>query len=321
MNKRTIVILAVILVLIVVPAILAIGIGLVLTLSHGSNLSLVGGDQVALIRVEGVITSDRGGGGLFGGGGGAGAEHIVELLEQFRKDDSVKSGVLRINSPGGSAAGSQEVYQEIMKCRKSGKKLTVSMGDVAASGGYYIASAADRILADQATLTGSIGVIMHTADLHELYSKIGISMGAIKTGPYKDIGSSDRPMTPQEKQLLQNLINDVYNQFITDVSNGRHIPVADVRKIADGRIFTGSQAVELKLVDQVGTLQDALKAAAKDAGIKGEFEITEYEREKGVLDVLMGDTESSLSDWLKHSGILSKIAEKALVGGSGLQVR
>ncbi len=319
MNRNTTIILVVVCVFIIIPALIATAVGVYLLLSRDSGSLPWGGNQVALIRVEGVISADRGGSSLFGGGT-AGAERIISILEEFRKDDGVKSAVIRINSPGGSAAGSQEVYQEIQRVRRCGKKITVSMGDVAASGGYYIAAAADRIIADQATMTGSIGVILHTSDMHELYNKIGIRFDAIKTGPYKDIGSSSRPMTPQEKQLLQNLVNDVYQQFIADVSAGRKIPVADVQKIADGRIFTGRQAVQYKLVDKVGTLRDALNAAAKDAGIKGEYEIVEYGRQKGFWDVLLGDTDASLSGWLRDSGLLSRIAQDVLSAPS-LQMR
>jgi protease IV len=320
MSRNTIIILVVVLVVIVIPALIATAIGVAMLLGRNTSSFSLGGKQVALIRVEGVITSDRGSSGLFGGSS-AGAERIIDILEDFRKDDGVKSAVIRINSPGGSAAGSQEVYQEIQKVRKDGKKITVSMGDVAASGGYYIASAADRIMADQATMTGSIGVIMHASDMHELYNKIGIRFDTIKTGQFKDIGSNTRPMTPQEKQLLQNLVNDVFEQFIADVSAGRKLPVADVRKIADGRIFTGRQALRLKLVDKLGSLEDALDIAAKDAGIKGDYDIVEYEHQKGFWDMLTGGSDSSLSGWLRDSGVLSQVAQRVLTGTGSLQMR
>jgi protease-4 len=320
MSRNTIIILVVVLVVIVIPAMIATAIGVAMLFGRNTSSFSFGGNQVALIRVEGVITSDRGSAGLFGGSS-AGAERIIDILEDFRKDDGVKSAVIRINSPGGSAAGSQEVYQEIQKVRKDGKKITVSMGDVAASGGYYIASAADRIMADQATMTGSIGVIMHSSDMHELYNKIGIKFDTIKTGQFKDIGSNSRPMTPQEKQLLQNLVNDVFEQFIADVSAGRKLPVADIRKIADGRIFTGRQALKLKLVDKLGSLEDALDIAAKDAGIKGDYDVVEYDRQKGFWDVLMGGADSSLSGWLRDSGVLSQVAQRMLTGAGAVQLR
>ncbi len=320
MNRNTVVILVLVCVFIVIPALLAGVAGVVMLLRDGGSPFSLSKNEVALFRIEGVITSDRGSSG-FMGGSSAGAERIVDELESFRKDKSLKSAVIRINSPGGSAAGSQEIYQEIQKVRREGKKVTISMGDVAASGGYYVAAAADRILADQATLTGSIGVILSTSDMHELYDKIGVKMGAVKTGPYKDIGSSSRPMTNEEKQILQVLVNDVYDQFIVDVSHGRKIPAADVRKMADGRVFTGRQAVKLKLVDKIGSLQDALKAAAGDAGIMGDFDVVEYGRDKGVFDMLVGDSQASLPEWLKRMDALSRLAQTLLADGRYPQLR
>jgi protease-4 len=270
------------------------------------------GGRVALIRIEGVITSGQGGSTLFGDRV-AGAERIVKLLEDFRKDSSTKSLVLRINSPGGSAAGSQEIYRQIMRVRRDGKKITVSMGDVAASGGYYVASAADRIFADPATLTGSIGVIMETADLHELLDRVGINLSAIKSGKHKDMGSYARPLTPEERKILQGLIDDVYDQFIADVAAGRKIlKKEEVRKLADGRVFTGRQALRLKLIDETGGLEDALRAAAKDAGIKGDFSVEEYERPPSLFDILFGTTDSRLPEWLKRSDSLAELARRLL---------
>jgi len=267
-----------------------------------------------------VITAGRGSSGAFGGQAGAGAEQIIEQLEKFRKDDDVKSAVIRINSPGGSAAGSQEVYQEVNRCRKEGKKLTVSMGDVAASGGYYIASAADRIYADSATMTGSIGVIMETADISGLLNKYNINLGAIKSGKHKDIGSPTRPMTPDEKALLQGLINDVFDQFVTDVSIGRHMPKAAVLKIADGSVFTGRQAIKLGLVDKTGSMQDALRAAADDAGIKGDIETVEYQKNPGLIDVLFGSPDTKLSLPIEKQDSLSGLASRLLRLNSGLEL-
>ena len=319
MNRNTVIVLALVLIFAVIPAIIAMTIGVTLLLSRGA-CGHFGRGKVGLIHIEGLITADAGSAGLLSEAS-AGSEQIIAALEEFRKDDGVKSLVLRINSPGGSAAGSQEVYQEIQKVRRSGKKITVSMGDVAASGGYYIASAADRIMADQATMTGSIGVIMHTSDMHELFDKIGIKFDTIKTGPYKDMGSTSRPMTPAEKQLLQNLVDDVYQQFITDVSVGRGIPVAQVRRLADGRVFTGRQAAKYKLVDQIGSMQDALNAAAKDAGIKGEYEVVEYDGNRGFWSVLLGESSTGISGWLRERGLLGRIAHDALGCPTGLQAR
>lgn len=316
MNRRNTIILIVIIAAIVLPLFIAAMIGAVILVTK--ERPLLGG-QVALIRIEGVITGGRDSQSPFGESG-AGSETIVNVLEQFRRDSSVKSAVIRINSPGGSAAGSQEVYQEIMKVRKAGKKVTVSMGDVAASGGYYIASSADRIIADPATMTGSIGVIMQTTDMSKLLQKIGINFGTIKSGPHKDMGSISRPLTPEEKALLQSMINDVYDQFLTDVSLGRKIPKAEVRKIADGRIFTGRQAMNKKLVDRLGSLDDALRAAADDAGIKGEYSVKEYQRPQGLLEVLFGGGGSSVPDWFKPSSAFGELARRLLRADSGVNM-
>lgn len=296
--------------LLIIAAVAAVWIGVT-----GTGL----GDKVALVHVEGVITSGRGSGGLLGDGS-AGSEYIVGLLERARKDDSVKSLVVRINSPGGSAAGSQEIYREISKVRRSGKKVTVSMGDVAASGGYYIASAADRIYAGPATLTGSIGVIMGTADVHELLGKLGIDLGSIKSGKYKDMGTFTRPMTPDEQRIAKDLIGDVFDQFVTDVGKGRKLDKNEVRKLADGRVYTGRQALKLRLVDRLGGLQDALRAAADDAGIKGEFGVVEYDR-GGLFDLLFGRSASSLSGFGRERSALVEFARGLLRNDRLLQMQ
>jgi protease-4 len=232
--------------------------------------------QIALIRVSGVITGGEGENDLFSSAT-AGAEKLVELLEEARTDDSIKAIVLRINSPGGSAAGSEEVFNEIQRVRRSGKPVITSMGDVAASGGYYIASASDEIVADGATLTGSIGVIMELENFQKLFGKIGLDVNVIKSGKHKDMGSSFRPMTPDEKQLFQSMINDIYQQFVDAVAQGRHgkLTRAQILQLADGRVFTGRQALRARLIDRIRGLHDAVRIAGRKAGIRGEPEITE----------------------------------------------
>lgn len=311
MNQRTVIILVLILVGVVI-ALVTISIGITMALGERG----VTGDRIALIKVEGVITSGGGNSSLFGDGS-AGAEYIVDLLEKFRKDRGVRSLVLRINSPGGSAAGSQEIYHQVLRVRKDGKKVIVSMGDVAASGGYYIAAAADRIYADPATLTGSIGVIFQTADIHELLEKLGVDMNTIKSGKHKDIGSFSRSMTPEERAILQRVIDDVFDQFVSDVSSGRNIPKKKVLAMADGRIYTGRQAVELGLVDRIGGLQDAMKAAARDAGIKGDFSVVEYGGNPGLLDILFGTKNSKLS-FSPETSPLAEFARQLLRADLGL---
>ncbi len=250
-----------------------------------------GGDKIALIHVEGVMTAGRGSAGVFGDSV-SGSERIVSMLERARKDDSVKAVVIRVNSPGGSPSAAQEIFKEIEKVRAGGKHVTVSMGDVAASAAYYISCASNRIFADPATMTGSIGVIMETANLQGLWNKVGVDMGALTTGKYKDIGSPNRPMRPDEKKLLQEMLFDIYDQFLTDVSKGRKLDKAYVKSLADGRVFTGRQALKLKLIDKIGGLEDALRSAADDAGIAGDYDVVEYDQE-GLMDILFGSTGSS----------------------------
>jgi len=251
----------------------------------------VRGGNVALIRVTGTITGGKSDMGLLSGSA-AGAEDLVNQLERARKDSNIKAIVIRINSPGGSAAGSEEVWREIMRVRKSGKPVYASMADVAASGGYYIASACDRIYADASTITGSIGVIFSGADLSELYDKIGLRPEVVKSGKFKDIGSPARPLTPEERALLQNMVNSIYYTFVRSVAEGRKMALSEVKKLADGRIFTGEQAVKLRLVDEIGGLRETTLAAARAGGIKKEPQVVEYGRKGFWSSILSGDNES-----------------------------
>ncbi len=251
------------------------------------------GGNVALIRVTGTITGGKSGIGLLSGSA-VGAEDVVNQLERARKDKKIKAIVIRINSPGGSAAGSEEVWREIMRVRKSGKPVYASMADVAASGGYYIASACDRIYADASTITGSIGVIFSGADLSELYDKIGLRPEVIKSGKFKDIGSPARPLTSEERVLLQNIVNGMYATFVRSVAEGRKMALSEVKKLADGRIFTGEQAVKLKLIDEIGGLRETTLAAAMAGGIKREPRVVEYGR-GGFWSSVFGGDEEALS--------------------------
>ena len=253
------------------------------------------GKHIALIRVTGVITAGKSESGLFSGSS-CGSEDLIDQLERARKNDDVKAIVLRINSPGGSPAGSEEVYNEIMRVRRAGKIVYTSMADVTASGGYYIASASDRIYADSSTLTGSIGVIWDITDMSGLYKKIGFNPQVIKSGKFKDIGSPSRPLTAEEKALLQSIVMDTYGQFVNAVAEGRHLPVADVKKIADGRVFTGSQAMRVKLIDRLGGMHETVRAAARAGGIKGEPRVIEYRRHKSFSDIFGVESERATSD-------------------------
>lgn len=188
---------------------------------------------------------------------------LIKILKKAAENKHIKAVLLRINSPGGTVATSQEIYDAVKSVRAKGKLVLVSMGDVAASGGYYIASAADCIIADPGTLTGSIGVIMHLLNLQQIERKIGIEPCVIKSGIFKDIGSTDRPLSDQEKDLLQSIIMDSYDQFITAVAEGRKMDKEQVRKLADGRIYSGRQALKVKLVDKLGGYEFALASLQK----------------------------------------------------------
>lgn len=241
--------------------------------------------------------------GLFGGS--AGSVGVVEMkgiimdskktlakLERFEEDDLIKAVVLRLNSPGGSVAPSQEIYEAVKNYKKP---LVVSMGSVAASGAFYIACGAKKVFANPGTLTGSIGVIMEFANLEKLYDWAKVNRYSIKTGKFKDVGAEYRQMTDDERALLQTMVNNILDQFKQAVVSGRKIPLEQVSAVADGRVFTGSQAKALKLVDELGTLNDAIHEAAKLAEIQGKPHVVYSDRQKrGLLEVLLDD--SSLGD-------------------------
>lgn len=237
------------------------------------------GSKVALIYLDGPITSG-GGGGMFGGGV-ASSERLVSDLRMAYDDKSVRAIVLRINSPGGSAAASQEIYQEVLRIRQSGRPVVVSMGDVAASGGYYVACAANRVFANSGTLTGSIGVIIQATDMSQLFGKIGLKPETVKSGKFKDMFSPNRPVTDEERALAKSMILDIYYQFVEDVLTGRQengLTRRELLAVADGRVLTGRQAREAKLIDEIGSLQDAIAEAGRMAGISGRPNIWRVKR-------------------------------------------
>lgn len=234
----------------------------------------IGGATVAVVRVEGIILDSK---------------ETIEELRHYRDNPSVKAIVLRIDTPGGAVVPSQEIYAEVRKTRADGKlKLVASMGNVAASGGYYIAAAADRIVANPGTLTGSIGVIMELANVQGLLEKVGVQSVVIKSGRYKDMTSPFRAMTAEDRALLQGVLDDVHTQFIEAVATGRSLRVEDVRGLADGRIFTGRQAKSMSLVDELGDLHDAIKLAAQMVGIVGEPRVIETKKRFSWRDLLDG---------------------------------
>ena len=254
-----------------------IGIGFIALSVLGNFLSeggWIGGDKVAVIRIEGIILDSR---------------ETIEELRHYRDNPSVKAIVLRIDSPGGAVVPSQEIFAEVRKTRAEGKiKVVTSMGNVAASGGYYIAAATDRIVANPGTLTGSIGVIMELANVKGLLEKFGVQSVVIKSGRHKDMASPFRAMTPEDRALLQTVLDDVHAQFIDAVATGRSLQLEQVKTLADGRIFTGKQAQTVNLVDELGDLHDAIQLAARLVGISGEPRVIETHKRFSWRDLLQG---------------------------------
>jgi len=241
----------------------------------GREDSLWADEKIAIIEVRGVIIDPQ---------------PTVEKLIKFRKNEKIKAIILRIDSPGGAVGPAQEIYSEVKKAQRE-KKVLVSMGSVAASGGYYVACAADKIMANPGTITGSIGVIVESLNVEDLFRKIGLRSEVIKSGRHKDMGSPFRKMGPEERGLLQGVLDNVHEQFIQAVAEGRKLPLEKVRSLADGRIFSGDQARTMGLVDELGNLQDAIAMAATMSGIKGEPEVIYPEKKRfSLLDLLLGES-------------------------------
>ncbi len=257
--------------------VLLLFISLFLTLFQ-KNIPL--GSRLALIRIEGPIIDSK---------------DAADEIKEYTKDKSIKAIVLRIDSPGGAVAPSQEIYEEVKKAVAQ-KKVIVSMGSVAASGGYYIAAPATKIIANPGTLTGSIGVIMEIPNIEGLMNKIGIKTEVIKSGRHKDIASAFRTMGKEEREILQGVMDNVHEQFMKAVAEGRKIKMEEVRKIADGRIFTGEQAKTHGLVDDLGTLEDAIKTAATLAGIKEEPVVVSKKDKLSVIDLLRNKFPKEMTD-------------------------
>ncbi len=240
---------------------------------EGTTLSGGFGERVGVIEVRGVIEDSR---------------EIVSQIRTMAEDERVKAVLVRVESPGGAVAPSQEIYQALNELRSRYEKpVVVSMGTIAASGGYYIACAADSVLALPGTLTGSIGVILQFPDLREVFRKVGIGMETIKSGDHKDMGSPFRQMTDSERNLLQEMVDDVYGQFVEVVALGRGMSKDSVRALADGRIFSGRQALMLGLIDRTGSYHDALAVAGGMGGMGDEPEITKPKKpKKSIFDIL-----------------------------------
>ena len=263
---------------------------IVLSLSRSTpTLSL--SNKIGVIPINGVIKD---------------GDAITEQLIAFRNDKQIKAIILRINSPGGGVGPSQEIYSETRRTTKT-KKVVASLGSVAASGGYYVASAADSVVANPGTLTGSIGVLMEFVRFEELLKKIGVEMQVIKSGKFKDIGSPNRKMTKEEREILTRLIEEIRNQFVTAVSQGRNMPEEKVLELADGRVFSGREAKRLGLVDSLGNFQDAVNVAKRMAHIKGKVKLVYPVKKRRSLlwDLLFKDLFDALMNRLdRPSGLL-----------------
>lgn len=229
------------------------------------------GPRVAIVELEGIIVD---------------VDDLVRELRRFRDNPLVRAVVIRINSPGGVVAPSQELHQALLKLREAGKPVVASLGAVAASGGYYVAVAADQIYANPGTLTGSIGVIMQMANLENLFKKVGVDYVVVKAGQFKDIGNVSRPMTPEERRVLQAVLDDVHGQFIAAVAAGRNLDRSEVMRFADGRIFSGTQAKAHGMVDRLGGLEDAVNEAATLAGLPVPPRVIPPRRRLSIMDLL-----------------------------------
>lgn len=237
------------------------------------------GDAVAVVDIVGEIWYDQG---------------KINEIESYADDSDVKALLLFINSPGGGVAASQALNRAVNRVRVE-KPVIACMASVAASGGYYIACAADSIVAEQGTITGSIGVIATFLRTEELYQKIGLDVTVIKAGKYKDVGSPFREMTKEERAYLSDLLDDTYSQFVQAVVEGRNLPEDDVRRIAEGRIYSGRQALDIGLVDRLGSYRDALLLAGEMAGIDGEPRVVKKRRRRPLIERLLGVELSGLT--------------------------
>jgi protease-4 len=232
------------------------------------------GPRVAIVELEGLIAE---------------TEDLVRELRQHRDNPSVRAVVIRINSPGGVVAPTQEVHDALVRVRDAGKPVVASLGAVAASGGYYAAVAADQIYANPGTLTGSIGVIMQLANVDALLKKVGVDFVVVKAGQFKDLGNPARPMTPEERRVVQALLEDVHGQFIEAVAKGRKLDRSAVLQFADGRVFSGTQALGLRMVDSLGGLEDAVNAAAKLANLPTPPAVERSRRKFSIIDLLRNE--------------------------------
>jgi len=253
-----------------------------------------GPNKIAVIRIVGAISREGAGFSVFASG--AASRGIVQLLDRAQRDDAVKAVILELDTPGGSVVASDEVHQKVTALRRARKHVVALMTETAASGGYYIAAAAEQIIADPTTITGSIGVIVALPNLEDLSHKIGIRTIIFKSGAFKDLGNPNRAMTPQEAAIFQRLVDEAYARFVDVVAQGRKMDRAKVLALADGRIYTGRQAMQAGLVDAMGHQPEAVEAAMKLAGLS-QAQVVEYGGE-GFLRSLLGGTANRVRGWL-----------------------
>jgi protease-4 len=261
--------------------------------SHGSKTDLFSSKEgVGVVELKGLIVSP---------------EQTLKHLTEFRNKPNVKSIVLRIESPGGAVGASQEIYQEIKRTRLV-KPVIASMGSMGASGGYYAALGANSIIANPGTMTGSIGVIVKFPNLEGLFEKIGYKSEVIKSGPLKDVGASNRPMSEEERKLMQDLIDNVYSQFVKDIAADRDMPLDTVKKLADGRVYSGEQALEVNLIDSLGNFTDAIAMAAEMGGLDVEdpqLIYPEVDKKFSLLNLLTHAEQSFVDNFVPLYPILS----------------
>jgi protease-4 len=267
-----------------------------LAVQGGKSGSFARGERVGVVEVVGVIADGK---------------TTLKELRDFAENDGIRAIVVRVDSPGGAVGPSQEIYEAIHALREK-KHAVVSMGSVAASGGFYIACAGEKVFANPGTLTGSIGVISQFPNVTGLLKWAGIGMQTITAGKMKDVGSPFREMTADEKAYLQSMLADVHEQFLGAVASGRSLSEDEVRKFADGRVFTGRKAKEYKLVDELGGLQDAVRAAGKLAGIRGEPRIEYPRKERPLMRELLGEDATAAM-----SGLAARVNE--VIGRPGFQ--
>jgi protease IV len=261
--------------LIVIACLIAV----VFLISLIRGITRTGAGKIAVVEIEGMISESK---------------ELMQNIIKFKEDDSVKGVVLRINSPGGAVGPTQEIYREVVKL-KDKKPVYVSMGSLCASGGYYIAAAGQKLYANPSTVTGSIGVVMQLTMLQHLIEKLGIEMRTIKAGEYKDAGTPFRQMTKEERAYFNRLVENIHNQFIQDVSESRKMDLEKIRKLSDGRVFTGTQAKELGLVDSIGNFYDTVADFQKTLGIEGKPTLVYARKPFSLFGWLFGSTARELA--------------------------